>query len=274
MPKLTCLVDNAVEPASSFWGEHGLAFLIESDGGRVLFDTGASAPVLLHNMQLVGVEPAALTALAISHAHYDHTGGLAALLARRPGLPLYANADLLRERFTRREGRVESRGMPLSAGELRQQTDLRLSAGPQQILPGLWTSGEISERPEPQGASPYHAVRQGAGWAPDPYQDDMALVLDLPSGLVLICGCCHAGLLNTLAHVRRTFGRDPVAVVGGAHLVSADAAHLRRLIEVLGRLGPPALYLNHCTGQSAYVTLAHAFGQRVAPCPAGTILPF
>ena len=272
--KLTCLVDNAVDPHSAFWGEHGLSFLIEGAEGRVLFDTGTSGTVLLHNLEVAGIAPESIAALALSHAHPDHSGGLPAFLKRRPGLPIYAHPAILGERFSWRKGRVEPKSLPLTPDALRQQADLHLSVEPQQILPGIWTSGEISERPEPEGRSSHHVVRQGDGWAPDPYQDDMALILETSQGLVLVCGCCHAGLLNTLAHVRRVFERDPLVVVGGMHLISADQAHMRRLVEVLQQLGPPALYPNHCTGQAAYVILAQAFGDQVAPCPTGTSLEF
>jgi 7,8-dihydropterin-6-yl-methyl-4-(beta-D-ribofuranosyl)aminobenzene 5'-phosphate synthase len=95
---VTCIVDDAVQRSSPFWGEHGLAFLIETEMGRVLFDTGQSGTVLLHNLELLDVDPATIDGLAISHAHYDHTGGLRALLERvRPGISLYANPDLFRD---------------------------------------------------------------------------------------------------------------------------------------------------------------------------------
>ncbi|MBN1135728.1 MAG: MBL fold metallo-hydrolase [Anaerolineae bacterium] len=272
--KVTCLIDNSVKNRSTLWGEHGLAFLIEAQGRRALFDTGASGTVLLHNLEEAQIAPATISALALSHAHYDHTGGLAALLKLRPGLPLYAHPDLLRERFSRRGEKLQPVGLRLPEPDVRRVADLRLDAAPQEILPGVWTSGEIAERPDPEGRSSHHCIRDGQGWAPDPYRDDMALVLDSPAGLVLVCGCCHAGLLNTLAHVRRTFRRDPAAILGGAHLGNADQAHLRRLVDLLRPLGPPALYLNHCTGQTAYVALAVAFDEQVHPCPAGTVLEF
>jgi len=272
--KVTCLVDNAVQPRSTLWGEHGLAFLIEAEGKRVLFDTGASGAVLVHNFLEVKTLPDSIAAVALSHAHYDHTGGLSVFLELRPGLPLYAHPGLLRKRFSRRDEDMKSVGLRLTEPSLRSLADLHLNAAPEEILPGVWTTGEITERPEPEGRSPHHFVRDDEGWSPDPYQDDLALVLDSPAGLVLVCGCCHAGLLNTLDHVRHTFGEDPVAVVGGIHLVSADAEHLHRLMKELDRLGPPVLYLNHCTGLAAYLALALAFGEQVHPCPAGTILEF
>jgi len=279
--RVTCVVDDAVCDHSTFWGEHGLAFLIETESGSVLFDTGQSGTVLLHNLELLGIEPKAISALAISHAHYDHAGGLPALLDRgsvgdlRPtGIPLHAHPDLFRERFSRREGSLESVGLPVEREALEQRLTLQLSAEPTEILPGLWTTGEMTDRTEPEGRSAHHLIRGMEGWEPDPYRDDMALVLETGSGLVLLCGCCHAGLLNTLAHVRRTFGTDITAVAGGTHLLHADEAHLRHVTEALRDLGVPRLYLNHCTGQRAYVTLAQAFGEKAAPCPAGTRLSF
>ncbi len=271
--KATCLVDNAVGQSSPLWGEHGLSFLIDTGSARLLLDTGASGTVLLHNMEAVSIAPRSISALVLSHGHYDHTGGVQALLERRPGLPIYAHPTLLRERFAQNGDEMRSIGLPFSPSLLHQWTDLHLSAEPQEIIPGVWTTGEIRERPEPEGRSPRHYMRSGRGWSPDSYQDDMSLVLETAVGPVLVCGCCHAGLLNTLLHVRNTFGRDPAAVLGGAHLVSADETHLGHVISTLME-GSAALYLNHCTGQRALIRLARAMGARVSPCPAGTVVEF
>lgn len=270
--KLTCLVDNAVLPHSPFWGEHGLAFLVESPDGRVLFDVGASGTVLLHNLEAAGVAPESITTLALSHGHRDHTGGLLSLLEKRPGLPLYAHPDILRERFAWREGEMRAVGIPLGPEELRRLADLRLGLEPQEVLPSIWTTGEIAHRPEPEGRSPHHFVRGEAGWEPDPYRDDTALVIEVASGLVLLCGCCHAGLLNTLAHVERVFRRPVVTVIGGTHLISADADHLERVRQaMLDMESVRSIYLNHCSGETAFLTLLLTLGPHVVhSCPAGT----
>lgn len=275
MIKITCIVDNTVQRGSPFWGEHGLAFRLEVDQQCALFDTGASGTVLLHNLGLLAGCPREAAAVVLSHAHSDHTGGLSAVLAQKPGLPLYASTDLFRPRYSVRNGEYKSIGLRLSQTELAQLADLRLSAKPVEILPGVWTTGQIAERPEAEGRSPRHVVPQGDGWQPDPYQDDLSLVLETRSGLVVVCGCCHAGLLNTLAHVKRTFQRPIMAVLGGTHLESAAGDALQHIVaELAETYGPLQFYPNHCTGERAYVALATTFGERVQLCPVGTTLTF
>lgn len=271
--KITCLVDNAVQAGSRFWGEHGLSFLIETEGKRLLFDTGQSGRVLLHNLKVAGIELNTIGALALSHAHYDHTGGLG-ILQKMGRISLYAHADLFRARFSQRKNKLESIGLAMKHEELLRYADLHLSAKPQQILPGVYTTGEITSRRELEGRSSRHLVRDGDHFIADPYRDDMSLVLKVSQGLLVLCGCCHAGLLNTLQHVQENFDGPIVAVVGGMHLESLKDEQLRHLVQVLHNYGTPRFYPNHCTGQTAYVALALAFGSRVAPCPAGTELTF
>jgi 7,8-dihydropterin-6-yl-methyl-4-(beta-D-ribofuranosyl)aminobenzene 5'-phosphate synthase len=273
--KITCVVDNTVGHGSLFWGEHGVSFRLETDQGCFLFDTGRSESVLWHNLGMLGGCPRDAKALVLSHAHLDHTGALVTVLSQKPGLPLYASPDLFRPRYTLQDGNYKPIGLPVTQQELGHLADLHLSDAPAEVLPGVWTSGEIIERPEPEGRSDRHMVLVDGGWQPDTYQDDMSLVIETQEGLVVICGCCHAGLLNTLAHVRRTFQRRITAILGGTHLVEADEAHLNRVIEVLRETyDTPRLFLNHCTGQRAYVALASAFGDQVKPCPVGTTLTF
>lgn len=274
-PSITCVVDNAVHPSSQLWGEHGLSFWIETEAGPALLDTGQSGAVLLHNLDALRLDAGRLQALAFSHAHYDHTGGLSALAGRlAPGLPLYANADLLRERFSQSTGERRAIGLPVDEDWLQAHFALHLTDEPQLLLPGVWTTGAITERPHPGGYVPRQEMRVETGYAPDLYHDDLSLVVESAEGLVVLCGCCHAGLLNTLEHVQRVWQQPIIAAAGGTHLVSADTATLETIARTLVAWGTlRRLYLNHCSGHEAYYILRQQLGGAVVrPCPAGTVL--
>ena len=237
-----------------------------------------SGSVLVHNAASMGLDLHQMDAIALSHAHLDHTGGLKAFMQySQPSLPLYAHPDIFRPRFTLKEGRTRSIGLSLTRVELGQHFSLCLSMEAVEVFPHVWTTGEITSRMEFEGSSPHHYIQEGDFRQPDPYRDDMSLVLEGESGLVVVCGCCHAGLLNTLAQVQRMFNHEIKAIVGGTHLANVDTNTLQHTVDVIrttrtGHL--PDLYLNHCTGERAITTLAQAFGEKVHPCPAGTVLVF
>jgi hypothetical protein len=162
-------------------------------------------------LRLLQVELATIDAAAISHAHYDHTGGLATLLERlRPWPPLYANPGLFRGQFSRAKGEPEDVGLSLSREALAAHMSLMLRSKPRPILPGIWTTGEIVNRSEPEGRS------------------------------------AHAGLLNTLARVQCTFNGSISVIAGGLHLSGAGSEQLWHIPNVLSQF--PALervYPNH-----------------------------
>jgi 7,8-dihydropterin-6-yl-methyl-4-(beta-D-ribofuranosyl)aminobenzene 5'-phosphate synthase len=273
--KIICVVDNDTQKDTGLRSEHGLAFWIETSQGCVLFDTGQTAATLSHNLDSLDLKPQDADALALSHAHYDHTGGLEAILSKNAGIKIYAHSDLFQPRYSLREGEYCQIGLEITRADLTDRSELHLNDTPTEILPGLWTTGGISERPEPEGRSPHHFIRTNEGWQSDPYLDDMSLVLKISEGLVVICGCCHAGLLNTLFHVEREFNAPVIAILGGTHLVTADEPYLDHVIEVLhDRYKGLHFYLNHCTGKRAYQALRRVFSTRVKAYPAGTIVNF
>ena len=156
----------------------------------------------------------------------------------------------------------------------RAKATFSLTDAPQEIVPGVRTTGRIAPRPYPAGASPSHVVRGDTGFMLDPYADDMSLVLQVPGGVALLCGCCHAGLRNTLGTLRAQTDAPLLAIIGGTHLADAPEDEFRALIDLLLQEHSPSLYLNHCTGERPLYALRAAFGERVHPCPAGTTLAF
>ena len=250
--KLVCIVNDGIKPDSSLHSEHGLSLWIQTDFGIVLFDTGQTAAVLSDNLEALGLNAGDVDNLAFSHAHNDHTGGLEAMMAIQKSIPLYANADLFTERFSLRNNEYREIGLKHSKQDLSQYFSLYLDDMPQEIYPNLWTTGKILIRPEMIGGSAHHFIKTDTGWQPDPYRDDMSLVIKTENGLALICGCCHAGLLNTLQHVEKIFQDKVFCVIGGTHLIAANDEELEHVINIIRQqYANCRFYLNHCTGANA-----------------------
>lgn len=277
MNQIICVLNDTAQEGKGLRSEHGLAIWVHTPSGVVLFDSGQSRQVLTYNMKKLGLRMQDISALALSHGHGDHTGGLAAFLnaAEPTKRPLYAHPALFRKRFSRKEGEYQPIGIRIPREDLSQVFELRLTDKPVEILSGLWTTGEITARPETEGRSAGHFIHTDQTWQPDQYQDDLSLVLKAKAGLVLICGCCHAGLLNTLFHVERHFHESIHAIIGGTHLITASGRELRHIIDILAeRYGNVSYYLNHCTGSAAMQALAERFGSRVNEFPAGAAVQF
>lgn len=254
------------------WGEHGFSLHVQAGGKQLLMDTGQSGQVLMHNLRALGIDPAGLDGLVLSHGHDDHTGGIRDLLPSLRRVPLWAHPDVFRQKYSGQDEHPS--GIGNRREELSDYFDLRLSVEAQEVAPGVWTSGEIRERPYPEGRGKSHVVRGEGGFIPDPYSDDLSLVVRVREGLVVICGCCHAGLLNTLDQVRGQHRGPVIAILGGTHLGSADQHLLRQVADYLQAIGSPRLYLNHCTGFRANQYLTRALPDKVFPFGVGESLEF
>jgi 7,8-dihydropterin-6-yl-methyl-4-(beta-D-ribofuranosyl)aminobenzene 5'-phosphate synthase len=252
--------------------EWGAAYIIDTPKKRILFDTGLTGRVLLHNLEALNVAVGSIDAIVLSHAHTDHSGGLEAILRKNGGIPFYANGDLFKPRFKIPVDEPISIGMPVDKKWVKQYAAVFLSDRPQMVAGGVWTSGRIVERREKEGRSPFHYIRENDTWIADPYRDDLSMVLETEKGLVLLCGCCHAGLLNTMIHVKTCFKQEIVAVLGGIHLLDAGREDVLSVIDFLKKYGTPELYLNHCTGEQVIDMLRQEFGPTVKPFKAGDVL--
>jgi 7,8-dihydropterin-6-yl-methyl-4-(beta-D-ribofuranosyl)aminobenzene 5'-phosphate synthase len=268
---VTVLVENTVH-GRELMAEHGLAFHLQAGKDSLLFDTGQSA-LLAHNARRVGVDLARLRALALSHGHYDHTGGLRAVWELAPNTPLYAHPGVMVARFARNsEGVARAVGIsePILAAMQARASQLLFAKETTEVLPGMFLTGEIPRVTEFEDVGgPFYLDE--AGTRPDPIADDQALFFDTRDGVVALLGCAHAGVVNTLQHVRRlTNGRPIHTVLGGMHLLNAGRERITNTVEALRTLGVQRLGPAHCTGAAAAARLWHEFPHASTTCSVGT----
>lgn len=252
---------------------HGLSLLIECGPTRVLSDTGPDNTVV-SNARALGVELSPLAAIVLSHGHYDHTGGLAAVLAEVGPTRVVAHPGVF-DRTYAQSGEEKARyiGPPLSRDEYEAGgARFELSASPVRLGEGLVTTGEVPQERAAAGQADPRLLRQGpAGVLPDSYRDDLSLVARLPTCCVVMTGCGHAGLLNILRQVGTVApGRRPRAVLGGLHLGAASDEAVGALAVESYRRGVRTLLPCHCTGERATEVLRARFPGTVTPISTGT----
>ncbi len=266
---LTILVDNQARPPLA--AEHGFALWIRTAGRRILFDTGQGA-ALPGNAERLGIDLATADALVLSHGHYDHGGGIPRVLEKNPALAVYAHPRGLRSRFAISDREIRPVQLPISAmTALQRHPDVHWVRRETRLGTDIGLTGPIprsSSFEDPGG--PFYL--DPAGRFPDSIDDDVALWIGTPAGLVLCVGCAHAGLINTLHLARQQSGMDRIAaVIGGFHLGSANGSRLEQTVEALRQLAPERLVPCHCTGARAVRTLQEALGGRVVPGVAGDV---
>jgi 7,8-dihydropterin-6-yl-methyl-4-(beta-D-ribofuranosyl)aminobenzene 5'-phosphate synthase len=233
---ITVLYDNragsgGLEPA---WG---FACLIEGLSDTILFDTGGDAPTLLGNMSRLGISPEIVDAVALSHAHGDHTGGLAGFLDVRGDVVVYAIEPF----YAGVEAAARARGArAVAVGE------------PVEICPGALLTGDVGV---PGGISEECLVLQGA------------------AGVAVVTGCAHPGIVRMVERVKALTGRDVLVAVGGFHLLRTSDAAVRTIVSDLKALGVRHVVPCHCTGDGAIERFATSYGDGFTRCAVGSVVP-
>jgi 7,8-dihydropterin-6-yl-methyl-4-(beta-D-ribofuranosyl)aminobenzene 5'-phosphate synthase len=258
-------------------GEWGFSALVESGGHRLLFDAGGRPDTVLGNAEALGVDLASIPEIVLSHGHLDHTGGLVSLrrTLRERNPAALARAHVGRGFFVQRTRGGRPFSLPAAARaeyEALGGTFVE-HGGPVELWPGAFLTGPV-ERRYAEGNPPKDIVAlTAAGPAPDEVPEDISLVLDGPEGLVVLTGCGHAGVVNTLEAARAAVRAEArvSAVVGGLHLFDADDATLAWTGAALRRFGVGEVLGAHCTGIEAVFQLRASAGLDRRTCVVGAV---
>lgn len=275
MLRITTLSENTAV-IGDFLGEWGLSVLVEMDGVTVLLDSGSGRSIV-HNADSLGIDLRSVDRMVLSHGHYDHTGGLREVLRRmRKRVEIIAHPDVWEAKYARGRGSQRARyiGIPFQRRELESLgASFRLTEGPVAITDSILTTGEIPMVTDFERIDEVLYVERDGGMVPDGLADDQALVVKTGRGLVVILGCAHRGMINTLYHAQQLTGVSQIhAVIGGSHLIGASEEQLRQTIAALRELDVQRLSLCHCTGLQAISLLAKEFGNRFVFNTVGSVI--
>lgn len=254
--ELTVICDN--HATDGLLPEHGLAFALRADGNNILFDTG-SGETLIHNATKLGIDLASITHLVLSHGHYDHTGGIVQLLHLNEHCPVISHPFVMSERYSRHPDRPVRRiSMPFSVQATLQQlapTRLCCQSVSSMLSSNVGVTGKIPRVCvfEDTGG-PFYIDE--AGQFTDVIPDDQALWVNTPQGLIIILGCCHAGVVNSIEYIRHLARESRVAgIIGGFHLLNASPERIEQTLIYLKKIKPNFIFAGHCTGDNVIVKM-------------------
>ena len=259
--------------ASRGIGEWGYAALIEVDGRKILFDSGNRPDTVLRNARELGLDLSEVEDVILSHNHGDHTGGLLmlreSLKAKNP--KALSRVHVGQGIFSQRVGagdRIQQlkQGLEADGVEIHQYTKAT------ELFPGVWLSGRVERVHPERNYGGNGRIVTATGEVEDTIPEDLSLAIDTPQGFVLISGCGHAGIINTMQHVLKQIHPGSIdAAIGGFHLVNASDEHLSWTAEKLKEFGLSKIIGAHCTGIDALYSLRRLMGSDRAHMVVGAI---
>jgi 7,8-dihydropterin-6-yl-methyl-4-(beta-D-ribofuranosyl)aminobenzene 5'-phosphate synthase len=274
--RITTLSENTAR-LGDFLGEWGLSVLVEMDETTVLFDAGKGFSTA-HNADSLGIDLSKIDKIVLSHGHYDHTGGLREVLRKmKKQVEIIAHPDIWQAKYARRKGEPDRYiGIPFQRDELENLgASFHLTADAVTITEYIITTGVIPMVTDFEQIGEAFFVRGEGGWQPDKLADDQALIIKAEQGLVVVLGCAHRGMINTLYHAQRLASISEIhTLVGGSHLIGASEKRLWKSIAALKELDVQKLALCHCTDLPVISVLAQEFGNRFLFNKAGTVIKF
>ena len=265
MLKITTLSENTADNLGLL-AEWGLSILIESRDANILLDAGQTTSVV-HNAKALGINLSKVDKIVLSHGHADHTGGLVSVLGKiGKKIEIVAHPDVIDAKYTGKEEEHRLNvALPFKVKQLEKLgAKFSLSKKPVKLTADIMTTGEVPMVTDFEAMPPDRFfVKEDSSWHPDELNDDLALIINTKPGLIVVLGCSHHGMINTLYHAQKLTGRKEIRmVIGGCHLINSPLERVYKTIEALKELNIQKIGVSHCTGLEASGIMAQELGSR------------
>jgi len=258
-------------------GEHGFSSLIERDGQKILFDTGQGMS-LARNAQVLRINLSDIKTVVLSHGHYDHTGGLPAVLYPPRGVEVIAHPDIFTKKYAELDAPGGKQkifiGIKYSRDYLEGALQARFNLIRDfiDIAPGIYFSGEVPKDTDFEHPDTRLKVEHSGKMTNDPLLDDISLLVETDQGPIILLGCAHSGMVNVMNHFSAKTGHKTFhAVIGGTHLgfMTDLGRQLEKSMDALDDYKVDLIAVSHCTGQQAAAVCYNRFKDRFAFACAG-----
>lgn len=279
--KLTILVDNTIMelipnsdfvkrrsgPHHNFIAEHGFSALIETDDEKVLIDTGVTGIAMKHNLDLMGVKMKDIDVIALSHGHNDHTGGLDKVRGK-----IIAHPDSFHKRWLSPKPGLKYDLTSPKPNPKKHKIEYHTK--PVKLAKGVMTTGEVPRVHKWEELPVFRMVKNDMVYQ-DTVKDDMGIVINTKKGLVVIQGCSHAGIINTVIAAKKVTGVDKVhCVIGGFHLIGPAEKKINKTIDEFKKLNIDKVIPIHCTGFEGIKQVSLQMPEQFEYCTVGCEMEF
>jgi 7,8-dihydropterin-6-yl-methyl-4-(beta-D-ribofuranosyl)aminobenzene 5'-phosphate synthase len=256
--KITILSTMLADTAGK--GEWGFSALVEADGRKILFDTGTDSSLVLNNARLCGISLSDVATIVLSHSHSDHTGGwnfLRDTLRKiNPAAcdTTYVGNGFFTVRFHNNQTFDYNRTID-SAKYIHAGGNIKIVDRFTEIYPGIFLTGPVPRRFKEKNYQKDNRIKSGKSFVEDYIPEDMSLIISTEKGLVLLSGCGHSGIVNTVSYMQENLKDNLYAAIGGFHLFNVSDGQISWSGDILRKAGIRYFMGAHCTGINAVIEL-------------------